>query len=177
MSANQLVLLAAAYGRDPAARRAVASDLGTGVLRKIWFGLLTAVVLYGIFWLGNWLVRELWAGAAGGIASVYGFKRGAAPVRVALLIGLLIGPGEELVWRGAIQRVFTERLGRLPGLLLATALYTAVHLSSGNPMLILAALVCGLYWGYLYQRTGSILLVVVSHTVWDLMVFLLLPFS
>ena len=43
-------------------------------------------------------------------------------------------------------------------------------------MLVLAAAVCGLFWGYLYMRTGSALLVVVSHTVWDIAVFLIVPF-
>ena len=177
LSANQLILLAAAYGPDSAARRAVVADLRAGRARKIVLGLLSAVVLYGIFWLGNQLARQLFPFAAGGIAAVYGLKGGAATVRIALLIGLLIGPGEELIWRGAIQRALTARLGAGRGLLAATALYAAVHFSSGNPMLILAALVCGLFWGILYQRTGSVLLVAISHTAWDLTVFLLLPFS
>ena len=177
MSANQLILLAAAYGTNAAARCALAADLRANVLRKIWLGLLAAALLYGIFWLGNLLARALFSFAAGGIASVYGFKSGTSVVRVGLLIGLLIGPGEELIWRGAIQRALTERLGSVRGLLVATVLYAAVHLSSGNPMLILAALVCGFFWGYLYQRTGSLLLVIISHTAWDLTVFLFLPFS
>ena len=67
--------------------------------------------------------------------------------------------------------------GWLLAALAATALYAVVHLSSGNPMLILAALVCGLFWGLLYQRTGSITLVVISHTAWNLTVFLGFPFS
>jgi hypothetical protein len=43
-------------------------------------------------------------------------------------------------------------------------------------MLVLAAAVCGLFWGVLYLRTGSILLVAVSHTLWDIAVFVLFPF-
>ena len=43
-------------------------------------------------------------------------------------------------------------------------------------MLILAVLGCGLLGGMLYQRPGSITLVIISHTVWNLTVFLLLPF-
>jgi len=134
-------------------------------------------VLYGIFWAGNLLVHALLPGAVGGIASLYDLKGCASTARVALLLGLVIGPGEELVWRGVIQRALTARLGAVGGLLAATALYAVVHLFSGNPLLILAALVCGLFWGVLYQRTGSIVLVVISHTAWDLVVFLILPLT
>jgi hypothetical protein len=177
MSATQLVLVLVAYGTDAGARRAAAADLRTGLLRKISLGLLSAAVLYVIFWAGNQLVRELLPRAVGGIASLYSLKGGAGTARVALLIGLVIGPGEELVWRGVIQRAFTAQLGAVRGLLAATGLYAVVHLSSGNPMLILAALVCGLFWGLLYQRTSSIALVVISHTAWDLVVFLVAPFT
>ena len=177
MSATQLSLLLVAFGTDAGARHAAAADLRTGLFRKISLGLLSAAVLYGIFWAGNLLVHALLPGAVGGIASLYDLKGCASTARVALLLGLVIGPGEELVWRGVIQRAFTARLGAVGGLLAATGLYAVVHLSSGNPMLILAAVVCGLFWGLLYQRTGSIALVVISHTAWDLVVFLTLPLT
>ena len=90
---------------------------------------------------------------------------------------LIIGPGEELFWRGYLQRNFQERWGGWKGFLAATAVYALVHAGSGNPMLVLAAAVCGLFWGYLYLRTKSILLVLISHTIWDLAVFILFPFT
>jgi membrane protease YdiL (CAAX protease family) len=43
-------------------------------------------------------------------------------------------------------------------------------------MLVLAAAVCGLFWGVIYLKTRSVLLVAVSHTLWDLAVFILVPF-
>jgi membrane protease YdiL (CAAX protease family) len=43
-------------------------------------------------------------------------------------------------------------------------------------MLILAAAVCGVFWGGLYLRFRSPLLNIVSHTLWDLLVFVILPF-
>jgi len=50
-----------------------------------------------------------------------------------------------------------------------------VHLTTGNPLLIGAALVAGLFWGGLYLWQGSILTIVVSHTLWDILVFLIFP--
>ncbi|MHB8093947.1 MAG: CPBP family intramembrane glutamic endopeptidase, partial [Candidatus Aminicenantales bacterium] len=88
----------------------------------------------------------------------------------------LIGPGEEFFWRGYIQRSWQKKMGAA-ALPLSVAFYAAVHIASGNPMLVLAAAVGGLYWGILYQRSGSVLLVAVSHTLWDLAVFIFFPFS
>jgi len=87
----------------------------------------------------------------------------------------IIGPGEELFWRGFLQRRFQIEKGPFQGFLLATLLYTGVHIGSGNVMLVLAAGICGLFWGFLYLRTGSLLLNVVSHTAWDMAIFLFFP--
>lgn len=92
-----------------------------------------------------------------------------------LLILLLIGPGEEFFWRGFIQRRWQNRFGPLAGWVLASALYSLVHLGSGNVMLVLAALVCGLFWGGLYLRCRSLLSVAVSHALWDILIFVLFP--
>ena len=62
------------------------------------------------------------------------------------------------------------------GFALTALLYTAVHLSSGNIMLVLAAAVCGVFWGWLYLRFRSPILNIVSHTLWDLAVFVVFPF-
>jgi uncharacterized protein len=43
-------------------------------------------------------------------------------------------------------------------------------------MLVLAAAACGLFWGFLYLRFKSVLLTAVSHALWDLTVFILIPF-
>ena len=147
-------------------------------MAKTALGLVSAAALYGVFWGGNLLSRAWfgeWAGQ--GIDSVYGLKSGASLTRIVLLIALLIGPTEEVFWRGLLQRQFAARWGRWGAFLLATALYAGVHISSGNPMLVLAAVVCGVFWGLLYLWRGSVLLNVVSHTAWDLAVFVLFPLS
>ena len=87
----------------------------------------------------------------------------------------VIGPGEELFWRGFLQRRLQGLLGRRIGWLLATGIYASIHLATGNPILVLAAGVCGAFWGWLYLRYRSMLLNAVSHTVWDIIIFILLP--
>ena len=44
-------------------------------------------------------------------------------------------------------------------------------------MLVLAAMVCGIFWGLLYLRFESPLINMVSHTVWDIAVFIVFPFA
>jgi uncharacterized protein len=146
------------------------------LVRKIIWGILSAAALYAVFFVGNRLSRAILPIVGSGIDGVYGFKEGASTLRIACLIALFIGPGEELFWRGFLQRRWQNRFGRLPGFLMSATLYTLIHAGSGNPILILSAAVGGIFWGALYLRTGSVLLVAVSHTIWDLAVFLILPF-
>lgn len=177
MSADIAVLLVLTASIDRRQLAAIASDIVDRPAVKIGLGLLAAIGLYAVFFAGNILARRILPFAGAGISQVYGFKTGASPLRVIFLMALVIGPGEELFWRGYLQRNFQDRCGGFGGFLLATALYTLVHVGSGNPMLVLAAAVCGLFWGYLYLRTKSVLLVLISHTVWDLAVFILFPFT
>jgi uncharacterized protein len=176
MSANLVLLIGLATVLDAEYSPSLRSDFGDGFGRKIGFGLLSAAALYLIFLVGNWVSRLVLPFAAADIGQVYGFKTGAPVLRIVLSMTLIIGPGEELFWRAFLQRRWQKRFGPVAGWLAATALYALVHAGSGNPMLVLAAAVCGLFWGYLYMKTGSALLVVVSHTVWDLAVFLIVPF-
>jgi len=177
MSANLVLLIGVGTAIDHGYIPSLALDLKSGLGRKIFLGAVSAAGLYVVFWAGNGMVRQIFSFAGTGITGVYEYKSGASLSRIVLLLALVIGPGEELFWRGFLQRRWQVRFGAVPGLLAAAALYTLVHLGSGNPILILAAAVCGLFWGALYLRTGSILLVAVSHTLWDLAVFIFFPFS
>ncbi|MEN8246659.1 MAG: type II CAAX endopeptidase family protein [Thermodesulfobacteriota bacterium] len=175
MSLNIACLTAIAAALDLGWRNALTNDLKKQILQKIGIGILSALGLYVVFYMGNMASRLIFPFAANNIENVYAFKAGAAPMRIALLMAFIIGPGEELFWRGFLQRRFQVERGPFQGFLLATLLYTGVHIASGNVMLVLAAGVCGLFWGFLYLRTGSLLLNVISHTVWDMAIFLFFP--
>ncbi len=170
-------LVVSAFAADGAYAALLREDVRTRPLRKAALGVLSAAALYGVFFLGNALVRRFLPMGGEGIGAVYALRAGAPALRIGLLLLLVIGPGEELFWRGYLQRTWQKKLGNASALPLAVAAYTAVHIASGNPVLVLAAAVCGLFWGVLYQRSGSVLLVAVSHTLWDLAVFLLFPLN
>ena len=173
LSVALITLLAFAVDRGYGQR--LLEDLRTGFLRKTVIGVASAAVLYAVFAAGREAAVALFPFAANGIDGVYALRSGAPAVRLILLIGLVIGPGEELFWRGFFQEHAAAGTTRKSGFALTSLLYTSVHLASGNPMLILAAAVCGLFWGWLYLRFRSPFLNVISHTLWDLAVFVVFP--
>ncbi len=171
--AGGLCVLAARFDRGLAPR--LRDDLRAATLRKIARGALSAAVLYAVFAAGNAAARALAARAGADIDAVYRLRELASTPRIVLLMALVIGPGEEVFWRGFLQERLAARWGPRAGLALAAAGYTAVHVTSANLLLVVAAAVCGLFWGWLYLRFRSVLLNAVSHALWDVTVFVLLP--
>lgn len=177
MAADAAAVTALAFWADGAFAGRILEDMRKSRARKIILGILAAAFLYFVFYLGNLISRRLFFFAGDGISRVYEFKEGASTLRMGLLIGLLIGPAEELFWRGYLQHSCQAAFGGAGAWLLTSAAYSLIHVTSGNPMLVLAAAVCGLFWGGLYWRRRSLLLVVVSHVSWDLAVFIFWPFA
>ena len=176
MALNIVIVVALGFALDRGYARRLAEDLRSGVLRKAALGAVSATALYGVFAAGRLVALRLFPFARAGIGEVYALRTGVSIVRVVLLIGFVIGPGEELFWRGFFQERTAATTRPSFGFAVAALLYTAVHLASGNIMLVLAAAVCGAFWGWLYLRFRSPVLNIVSHTLWDLAVFVVFPF-
>jgi len=68
-----------------------------------------------------------------------------------------------------------KKWGNFPGFVLATLVYAGVHVLSFNPMLILAALVAGAFWGFLYLWRRDLLIQITSHSVWSAVIFAVAP--
>jgi uncharacterized protein len=177
MSTNNLVLFLAAVCVDRSFLRRLADNWHRPLAARAALGVLSACLLYGVFYAGNYFSRLLIPEAGTSINAVYALKENSSLWRIVLLISFIIGPGEELLWRGFLQHSFCAFFGKWPGFLLAVTMYAAVHIGSGNFMLVLAAFVCGAFWGLLYLWRGSLLTNVVSHVLWDLLVFVVLPFG
>lgn len=142
-------------------------------LLDVALGIAIAAVLWGCFWIGDKVSQWIFPFARPQVNLIYGMKEGWNLYLLSTLLLLLIGPAEELFWRGFIQR----RLGNTwQAALITLAVYTGVHLFSFNLMLILAAMVCGVVWGGLYylmpKRFGALL---ISHALWDAAVFIWWP--
>lgn len=150
-------------------------DLNHSFSKTIGIGILSAVVLYCVFYIGNKAAGFI-NGGTDQIADVYTLKHNNPAWMMALIITFIVGPGEELFWRGFIQRILSKDTG-FGSVIITSLLYCMVHIASGNIMLLTAALVCGLFWGLLYIKFRNIYINMISHVIWDLMVFLIFPFN
>ena len=146
-------------------------------IRSIACGIAAAAVLYGIFWLGNLLSQLLFHFAKPQITSIYNIRTQGETCVILLVLLFITSPGEEIFWRGFIQKRLMNRLGDMTGYLCASVIYAAVHIASGNFMLTMAALIAGLFWGWLYQRERNLIPCILSHSLWTIMIFVLLPVS
>jgi membrane protease YdiL (CAAX protease family) len=140
-------------------------------------GAVSSLVLWGVFWAGKRLLVAAFGGAESAIRSVYAPREQAPEWVIGLLLLLVTGPCEEIFWRGLVQRAAVESLGVVRGLLLASCVYAAVHLWTLNGPLVLAAFVAGLFWGAMSLRRRSLAAVMVSHGLWGLLVFVVLPLA
>lgn len=145
-------------------------------LKNLLLGFAIAIALWCVFWAGNEVSQWLFPFARPQVNLIYGMKEGESPLLLSMLLLFLIGPAEEIFWRGYVQRRLSKRYSPNVGFLLATACYTLVHVASFNFMLIMASMVCGIAWGGLYrlfpQRFPAIL---ISHALWDAAVFVWFP--
>ena len=143
---------------------------------QLLLGIALAAALWGVFWVGDKLSSLMFGFARGQVDSIYGMMTGIQPWLIALLLLFIIGPAEELFWRGFIQHKLSLHWGENWGFAVTTAIYTLIHLWLFNFMLIMAALVCGIVWGGLYRLQPKWLpALVVSHAVWDACVFVVFP--
>ena len=158
--------------------------------RELLLGAGIAVVLWGVFWLGDKCSQLLFDFARPQVDQIYGIKANASGSLVGLLLLCIIGPGEEIFWRGYVQehlaRFFATRHQQTKkaqtkahnlAFICATAAYTLIHVPSLNFMLIMAALVCGIAWGGLYRLMPQhFTAIVLSHALWDAAAFVWFPF-
>ncbi|MBP3331246.1 MAG: CPBP family intramembrane metalloprotease [Tidjanibacter sp.] len=150
-------------------------------------GVLSAALLWGIFWLGNYLATRWFGFAQEQVGNIYAMKDGNNPVLIATLLLILIGPAEEIFWRGFIQTRIQQNeslipkrwprfFGELVPVAITTLIYALVHIWSFNFMLVMAAMVCGGFWGLLYKfNKGNLWSLIVSHALWDAAVFIIFP--
>lgn len=91
---------------------------------------------------------------------------------------LLVGPAEELLYRGVVQGLLVQPLGTGGGVLLMAVLFGAVHYPSygaESPSDVDAGVVAGglrtaivgLVYGALYVATANLLVPIITHSLYD----------
>ncbi|MCA0985938.1 CPBP family intramembrane glutamic endopeptidase [Guptibacillus algicola] len=140
---------------------------------QLLIGTLSGLLLYLLFYIGKQFMLILFPEMITSLQSLYDFISPKEKWHYVSLI-LVIIPGEELFWRGFVQGKLEKASTAFP-ILLATVLYTSVHIYAGTLLLLAAALLAGFTWGYLYKRTGTITVPILSHLVFDLMLLVFFP--
>ncbi len=174
MSGSALILAGMAFALTPDRKELLKVERP---LLQLLCGIALAFLLWGLFWIGDRLSSLMFTFARGQVDAVYGMKTGLPAWVIALLLLLVIGPAEELFWRGYVQRSFAKIFkSKDTALVVTTLIYALVHIWSFNFMLVMAALVAGAFWGLIYRfRPQALPALVVSHAVWDALVFVILP--
>lgn len=84
---------------------------------------------------------------------------------------------EELIFRGFIQQAFAGLYGSAVAPLLATAVYAIAYIGVRPSLLIPYAVVIGLLFGWIVERSHSLFGVTVSHSLVNIGVLVVLPSS
>jgi uncharacterized protein len=128
-------------------------------------GLAAGVVLY-LATAAFMLVAGRWPPLARQAESVYELRGGLSVPRAVLLASLVVAPGEEIVWRGAIQTLLAGALGPVGGAAAAWGLYVGANAVSRSAPILLGAVVGGAAWAGLAWWTGGVAASAACHAVW-----------
>jgi uncharacterized protein len=143
--------------------------------RDVGVGAAGAAALYGIFAIGDRLARRVMPKGGPEIDDVYSLRSLRPPGEIAARLALVIGPAEELFWRGFVQGRLAERFGPWTGAALATVAYGGAHAVTVNATLVGAASVAGGFWSALRAAGVPLGALALSHALWDVAIFLVAP--
>jgi membrane protease YdiL (CAAX protease family) len=138
-------------------------------------GLASAAALYATFRVGDVFARRFVPGGDAQIRDIYLLRTIRSRPEIAVRLATVIGPAEELFWRGLVQESLMSRFGRWAGAALAAVAYGGVHVVTGNFTLFGAAGIAGAHWCALYAAGVPLGALVVSHVTWDVWIFLVQP--
>ena len=87
-----------------------------------------------------------------------------------------VGLGEELLFRGLVQRDMMKLLGWKWGLLGASVMFAVMHLTWRSMPELGFTLFAGLVFGYLYYRTNSLTAPIIAHGAGNTVLVAVLPY-
>ncbi len=142
--------------------------------KMVLIGMVTGVFLYSLFGLGNWLIHWTELPVKDSINELYLLVQ---PIAVwhYLLLFIVVIPGEELFWRGYVLKRIEKKLPRNLAIIISAVLYASAHIYAGAILLLIAAIIAGIMWGWLYLKTNNIWCCIISHLVFDLLLLVLFP--
>ncbi|QKY20300.1 CPBP family intramembrane metalloprotease [Halolamina sp. CBA1230] len=92
---------------------------------------------------------------------------------------LLIGPGEELLFRGVVQNRIREAFSPVPGVVIASVIFAAIHVGSlvatdPSAVLVSVGVLMGpsLILGGIYEYTRNLVVPIIVHGTYNALIFL-----
>jgi membrane protease YdiL (CAAX protease family) len=89
---------------------------------------------------------------------------------------LLVGPGEELLFRGVVQGLFKRAYGPIPAILITSVLFGVAHYlalsGSGKVVYVAVAAILGLVLGTVYELSDNVAVPALTHGLWNAYLFL-----
>lgn len=145
-------------------------------LTYIFFGAVSGILLYAVFWLGFQAIDLFHLPFKKSITKLYNWYAPSLFWQYLALV-FVAAPGEEFFWRGFVQKRLSKHFRPMVSILTASLLYASVHIYSGSFLLVFTAFLSGLVWGFFYFWKKSMPLVIVSHIIFDVMMFIILPLN
>lgn len=144
------------------------------IFKQLAIGIIFGIILYLICMFGQKLICILDIPLLNSLENLYEIVKPQYKWHYIVLF-LIIIPGEELYWRGYIQKKLYKDMSFQKSIIYSTSLYSFAHIFSGSILLILTALFAGILWGYLYYKTNNILIPIVSHYVFNTFLLIIFP--
>ncbi len=106
------------------------------------------------------------------VERLYADIHGPMPAAITAVIIVVVVASEELLWRGLAFELFRSRRWAVAG---STLLYAAPQLIGGSWLLLCAALAMGALWAALRSASGGLVAPFVSHAIWSVGLFSVIP--
>jgi len=139
--------------------------VGPGLWPSLFYGAVGAAVTYGMLLLLTRVPGLFPENLERQMQGLYDFATGYSPA-VLVLLSLLAGIGEELLFRGAIQGWLMTHTDPMTAVLAASVLFGLVHYVSFTYFLVATGL--GLILGAAYVLSESLALVMIWHALYDM---------
>lgn len=90
---------------------------------------------------------------------------------------ILVGTGfmEEFVFRGIMQQTAERALGRSLAIIYGGVIFAILHIGWQSALDLVFVFTAGVFWGWVFARTRSIVAISISHGLTNIMLFLVLP--
>ena len=140
--------------------------VGPGLWPSLLYGAVGAAGTYGMLLLLTRVPGLFPENLERQMQGLYDFATGYSPA-VLVLLSLLAGVGEELLFRGAIQGWLMAHTDPVTAVLAASVLFGLVHYVSFTYFLVATGL--GLILGAAYVLSESLTLVMIWHALYDML--------